>query len=341
MDNLYAPENGTLGGQAPDPAALAASGAYGRVLVAFSGGKDSLACLLHLLDVGVDPAVIELWHHDIDGGGTSFMDWRCTPGYCRAVADAFGIPIYFSYREGGFLREMLRKDSLTAPVVFGLPGGGTGRTGGTRGTPNTRMQYPQVAADLNVRWCSSKLKIDVMDCAIRNQERFDGSRTLVVTGERAQESANRARYSTFEPHRSSVRKRQVDHWRPIHSWGEAEVWDLIEARGVVPHVAYRLGWSRLSCMTCIFGDADQWATIRAVFPDRFDQIADYERAFGKTIHRTMSVHDLADRGTPYPAALANPELVEAAARDEWLEPVLDGGAWALPAGAFGKGVGPT
>lgn len=43
----------------------AAMARYDAILVAFSGGKDSLACLLHLLDLGVDRSKIELWHHDV------------------------------------------------------------------------------------------------------------------------------------------------------------------------------------------------------------------------------------------------------------------------------------
>ena len=41
---------------------LASSLSNDRVLVAFSGGKDSLAALLHLLDLGVAPDRIELHH---------------------------------------------------------------------------------------------------------------------------------------------------------------------------------------------------------------------------------------------------------------------------------------
>jgi hypothetical protein len=77
---------------------------YDHILVGFSGGKDSLACVLHLLDLGVPPDRIELWHHDIDGAGQAYMDWGCTPAYCRAVAAALGLRILFSWREGGFLR---------------------------------------------------------------------------------------------------------------------------------------------------------------------------------------------------------------------------------------------
>lgn len=315
---------------------------YDVIIVAFSGGKDSLACVLRLLELGVPPERIELWHHDIDGQGGAYMDWRCTPAYCRAVAAALGVRILFSWREGGFLREMLRQDALTASVAFERADGTVGRSGGLKGTPSTRRQFPQVSPDLNVRWCSGKLKIDVMDSAIRGDDRFVGRRTLVVTGERAAESANRARYKTFEPHRSNVLKRHVDHWRPIHAWTEEQVWDIIRRFGVVPHPAYVLGWSRLSCMCCIFGGADQWATIRAVFPERFSAIAAHEAEFGKTIHRVLSVHARADMGTPYPAALARPELALAADADGWDAPVLVlPSAWIMPAGAFGEGGGPT
>ena len=315
---------------------------YDHVLVGFSGGKDSLGCVLDLLDRGVPRDRIELWHHDIDGHGAAFMDWGSTAAYCRAVAEALGLRILFSWREGGFLREMLRENALTAPAVFERADGTVGRSGGIKGKESTRLQFPQVSPDLNVRWCSGKLKIDVMDSAIRGDDRFVGKRTLVVTGERAQESANRARYATFEPHRSNVMKRHVDHWRPIHGWDEKRVWDVIRRHGVVPHPAYVLGWSRLSCMCCIFGGADQWATIQAVFPERFEEIARREASFGKTIHRTLTVRERAAMGTPYPAALARRELAAAADRPEWTAPVLvDPAEWVLPAGAFGEGAGPT
>ncbi len=49
---------------------------YDKFLVMFSGGKDSTALVLHLLDLGVPREKIELWHHDIDGKGRTFMDWE-------------------------------------------------------------------------------------------------------------------------------------------------------------------------------------------------------------------------------------------------------------------------
>lgn len=317
---------------------------YDRVVVAFSGGKDSLACLLHLLELGIRPDRIELHHHEVDAGGPLFMDWPCTLAYCAAIARLLGIPLYRSWRAGGFLRELCRQDASTAEVLFELPGGEIGRAGG-RGPAGTRGRFPQVTSDLKLRWCSSALKIEVLAAAIRGQARFLDGRSLVVTGERAQESPARARYAVLEPHRTATlggrqAPRRIDHWRPIHAWTEAEVWAIIARFSIVPHPAYRLGWGRLSCRTCIFGSADQWATIRAIFPDAFEAIAREEARSGFTIQRRLSVLELADAGRPYPAALADRQLTTQAAATTWPGPITQH-PWRLPAGAFGEASGPT
>lgn len=313
---------------------------YDRFIVTMSGGKDSLACMLHLLELGADKSKIELWHHDIDGGDR-FMDWPCTPAYCRKIAKAFELPIYQSWREGGFRREMLRNQTPTSPTHFEKPGGLVGSKGG-QGKPNTRMQFPQVSADLSVRWCSAYLKIDVSSIAIKNQERFNGNKTLFVTGERAQESTARAKYNVFEPHRTDARngrtQRWVDHWRPVHAWSEAQVWEIIARHRINPHPAYRMGWGRVSCFACIFGSPNQWASVRVVKPELLAEIAAYEQQFGKTIHRGEPVTKRADRGTPY--AALTPELIAEAMSEDWHGPVfLDN--WQMPAGAFGESTGPT
>lgn len=312
--------------------------AYDRVVVAFSGGKDSLAALLHLLDLGISPTRIELHHHEVDGRGPVLMDWPITPAYVAALASHFGLALYASWREGGFAREMARDGTPTAAVRFERPDGALGSAGGA-GPPGVRGRFPQVSADLSVRWCSPSLKIDVLAAAIRGQGRFEAGRTLVVTGERAEESPSRARYKIFEAHRTSCGRREVDHWRPIHAWAEAQVWDRIAGASLRPHPAYSLGWSRLSCRGCIFGSPNQWAPLRALYPEAFAAIAALEAASGLTIQRAASVAALADRGVPYPAALAQPELATLAGGMTWKLPVTLR-PWRLPAGAFGDAAGP-
>jgi len=50
---------------------------YDLFLVSFSGGKDSVACYLHLLELGIPPEKIQLWHQLVDGhlepGERNFM----------------------------------------------------------------------------------------------------------------------------------------------------------------------------------------------------------------------------------------------------------------------------
>ncbi len=313
-------------------------GAYRRFVVAFSGGKDSLAALLYLLSLGVPAHAIELHHHDVDGQGPTFMDWPCTLGYVRAIADHVGIALYGSWREGGFARELARADAPTAPIVFETPTG-IGRAGGN-GPAGTRGLFPQTSPDLRVRWCSPALKIDVLAAALRNQRRFHDGRTLVITGERAEESPSLARYAVLEPHRTSTRTRAVDHWRPVHHWSEREVWVAIERSGIRPHPVYALGWGRLSCRACIFGSADQWATIRLVFPAAFERIAAREAASGRTLHRSLSVSQLADRGTPFPAATKHADERAQADDPVWRRSIFIN-PWAMPAGAFGDTAGPS
>lgn len=154
---------------------------YDRFIVAFSGGKDSVACVLTLLEAGVPPDCIELHHHAVDGQGPAFMDWPSTIAYCRAVALELGVPLYLSWKEGGFLREMLRDRQPTALIRFETPDGRIGSVGGA-GPLGTRLRFPQVSADLRVRYCSAYLKVDVLAALIRAQPRFWHRRTLILTG---------------------------------------------------------------------------------------------------------------------------------------------------------------
>ena len=182
---------------------------------------------------------------------------------------------------------MMRDAAPTAAICFQTPDGTVGRVGGS-GPAGTRLRFPQVSPDLTQRWCSAYLKIDVMAALIRNQERFLDRRTLIVTGERAEESRARAGYAVFETDRSDTRtgtrrRRHVDHYRPVHRLSEIAIWEMLRRHGIVPAPAYRLGWSRLSCIACIFGNPDQWASMRYLAPDWFERIAADEAGFGRTI----------------------------------------------------------
>lgn len=316
---------------------------YDVIIVAYSGGKDSLASLLDLLERGVPPTKLELHHHDIDGQGERLMDWPCTHAYVKATAEALGIPVVFSWREGGFVREMLRDNSPTAPVVYERDG--EQKTLPTkRETPGTRLKFPQVSADLSVRWCSAYLKIDVMARVLANDPAYQGKNVLVVTGERRQESSARAKYAESEDHRTNTRNRTVHQWRNVIDWSEEQIWEIIKRWNIRPHPAYQLGWGRTSCLACIFGDENQWASVRSIAPDRFRRIAQLEQDFRSTIRKGHSVEELASRGREFISDKPSDLRALAMSPDAFTKELFllaTGETWTLPAGAYKRCGGPT
>lgn len=322
-------------------AALLPMEQYDKVVVAFSGGKDSLACILRLLDMGVARDKIVLWHHAVDGepGQVGLMDWPCTEGYVRAVAKALGLEIRFSWKNRGFEGEMLRQNALTAPTTLETMDGSRITTGGTTGKEATRMMFPQVSPDLTVRWCSAYLKIDVAAKVFTNDPFFKTGKFVILTGERREESPGRARYAEVEEHKASTANRTVHQWRAVIDFTEQQVWDLIAKHHIAPHPAYQLGFGRVSCMPCIFGKADQWAAVKELDAARFEKIAKFEEQFGKTIQRTESVRVMAAKGTSF--VLARAEIRELAmTHGEFAAPVIVN-EWTMPAGAFRRTGGPV
>ncbi len=153
---------------------------YDHILVMTSGGKDSLGSLLWALDRGAPRERIELWHHEIDGReGSTLMDWPVTPAYCRALGRGLGLPVFHSWKRGGFEREMLREDAPTARMPSRRPTGRNERRGiGEAGdaTPISPGQRGPLGA-LVLALLQDRRRA----AAINNQDRFLGRRTLVIT----------------------------------------------------------------------------------------------------------------------------------------------------------------
>jgi 3'-phosphoadenosine 5'-phosphosulfate sulfotransferase (PAPS reductase)/FAD synthetase len=339
---------------------------YDHIIVSFSGGKDSTALVLRLLDLGVPLERIELWHESVDGlpGDQRFMDWPCTEGYVSAFAEALGVPLMRQAKVGGFRGELLREGVPTAPTVLELPDGEAMTRGGA-GNPGTRLKFPAKAADLRVRWCSAVLKIDPARKAFANDPRFQNAKTLFLTGERRQESGARSRYAEAEAYSYAPSKgRRVDQWRAILSWAEEQVWEIISRYRIRPHPAYYLGWGRLSCLSCIFGNEDQWASVVQISPGTAGQIAELEEAFhdywalrysparrepgqkpflGTIWPGGQGIYESAAKGTTYLRAGDDAMIALAMSEGYPVSSIrLDlAEQWELPRGAFKKSGGPT
>ena len=351
---------------------------YDHIVVSFSGGKDSVACALLLLELGIPAERIELWHQAVDGEpgvAERFWDWPCTESYCEAFAKAFGFKLLYQWKEGGYLGEIYRKNQPTAPSSFQLLDGSTKTVGGT-GPLGTRYTFPAMEADLSKRWCSAYVKIDVAKKVFTNDPRFASAKTLMITGERRQESANRAKYEDAVEYMDPTRSGRVVHqWRAVLSWFEQDVWEIMEKFRTRPHPAYYLGWSRVSCLPCIFGDPNQWASVRDITPDVFARMAKMEVEFGRAAE-TMPEHIMskesqrarfakrgadtqpkkfagnlrkgetltqaADKGTSYVSDVPQDRLRSAMSEHYDLDVRLGRGeVWETPAGAYRHSGGPT
>lgn len=320
---------------------------YDKILVMCSMGKDSIACFLRLLEMGVDKNKIELWHHAVDGAASEqvFMDWIFMDSYFEQFANAYGVAFYRSYLNKGFLGEMTKNNSKPHGHTIETPDGilSLDRPMAKEGT---RMRFPQQAASLTTRWCSSELKIVPGRRAITSQSRFEGAdkKILYVVGERREESSNRAKYNQLEPlagvdtlrgSKNPRKPRYVDVWRPVLHMEEAEIWDILRRNGVIAPVPYRLGWGRSSCMLCIFNSDRVFATINEHWPERIDDIAMWEDTFGTTISRSgINVKQRALRSKPM--KITDSDALKQSFSKEYFLPIFASQheKWTLPAGAF-------
>lgn len=320
---------------------------YDHIIYSYSGGKDSLAMVLHMLESDFPKTGAELWHQNVDGapGILGLMDWHCTPGYVNASGHGLDIPVLYQWKDGGFEGEMLRENAPTKGVYFQTPDSDEPVycPPTSRSKNSTRLKFPQVSADLQTRWCSSYVKIDVARRAIANDPRFDGKKILFVTGERREESANRSKYNAVEAHSLNNGKRLVHHWRPVIEWTEDYVWEIIQRWNIHPHPAYVLGFGRVSCQHCIFADKHQLASNKFLDPKRHKKIAAYERRFGSTIKRDAGVNELAKRGTEFVSQVPEDIRELAMSTDYPIDRFFlgHGEQWELPRGAFRSCGGPT
>lgn len=321
----------------PNTAELLPLDEYDLVIVSFSGGKDSLACVLHMLELGVPKDKIQLWHQRIDGEDGTFMDWKITEAYCAAVAKALDIRLLFQWKVGGFKGEMLRENETTKGMKFETQAGEIKYAAPSKtGKIATRLKFPAKTIDLSTRWCSAYLKIDVCKRAINNDPDLKDKKILLVTGERREESKNgkgRALYATVDRHPSTNKRRTVTQWRAVIEWSEKQVWDIIKKYRINPHPCYHLGFGRCSCMSCIFADKDQWASIRAIDPERFATIRGYEISLKHTIDNKKSIEQIADEGAVFEQIAEQRDQLYRALHDVYPveEVIVDD--WKLPAGA--------
>ena len=209
-----------------------------------------------------------------------------------------------------------------------------------------RHKFPAKGSSQSGRWCSGSLKAQIQDRVTVGLDNFsENINILVVSGERRGESPGRALYNEIEIHRTNAvarAKRLVHQWRAVIDYSERDIWAVLQRYGSVPHPCYSIGWSRCSCMMCIFSEPRHWAGIRELFPDDYEKIRKDEIELGFTIDNTRDLDTYvgdAQSCVDYSddKAIRQTLTGEFEPTDIFIAPYL----WRIPAGAFkGSGGGP-
>lgn len=237
-------------------------GAGALVVANHSGGKDSQAMLIHLLE-RVPRAQLLVVHASLGE-----VEWNGALELARdqaaAAADGAGVPF------------LVAEASKT---LFGM----VEHRFAVRPGPNSSC-WPSASN----RQCTSDLKRDPITREVRRYAKANGHKLIVTClGIRAAESPGRARRPVLQrSERNSVAGRDWYEWLPIHDMSTEDVFRTIAAAGGRPHWAYATGNERLSCVFCIMGSPQDLANGARHRPDLLAKYLEVEERTGYTMHQS-------------------------------------------------------
>ena len=187
-----------------------------KYIVSVSGGKDSTACLLYMLErVPKKDDVI--------------------PVFCDTKWESDVTYKYLDYLEAKLDINITR---LESEGMFEL---------------SKRKNF---VINRNIRSCTLELKIKPFEKYLKENFVDKGIEFMVVEGIRREESQSRADTEVFNIKKSTItgEKFYKPTLYPIAYWSIKEVFNYIESKGVLNNPLYRAGYKRVGCMPCIFAN---------------------------------------------------------------------------------------
>lgn len=233
------------------------------IIVSLSGGKDSTAMLLHLVEHYGPERLIA--HYQVIPA-----DWDETLPYVQSVCARLGVTLvaqqilYQPVGEGTGVRtlDVIDIKDKRDIVPWGLP-----NTIADITDLAMRRGWPPSPA---MRWCTSYAKVRVLDRWITGQQNAGlklGPDVIVALGERWAESPRRAKKVELWPRPKCQRKAyRVWNWLPVIAWSRRQTFRQMRDWGIEPHPAYRAqgmadwqmvdvdaeGGPRTGCRACLY-----------------------------------------------------------------------------------------
>ncbi len=232
-----------------------------KVIVTFSGGKDSLAALLWTRE------------HITKNFTTVFCDtgWEhpLTYEHVRRTTEALGLEL-----------TVLRSKKYGGMVDLAF----------------AKKRWPSSQR----RFCTSELKTIPMIDYLLDEVQDDFIAVQGIRADESANRAKMQAQCTyfryyFDPYGydkrgkakyHTYRRREViefckhhaaDVLRPVFDWSGQQVIDYILSKGQEPNPLYRMGYKRVGCWPCVMANQRDMLNIAQQSPDRIDEIADLEK----------------------------------------------------------------
>lgn len=213
------------------------------IFVNHSGGKDSQAMMAYIMTLGFKGEIVVV-HSDLGE-----MEWE--PMHHFIQANSFGLPVHVVKPELDFF-QLCRK-------------------------------YNRLPSGL-ARFCTSELKTRPISKFIKEYMASKGyTKAVNAIGIRAEESPARAKKEPFKKSKISTKAHNIIEWFPIFDMKIGDVWFEIKKAGQQPHPIYSKGFSRLSCVFCVFGRIEEHKKAAQMRPELFQKMVQLEVELNKTI----------------------------------------------------------
>jgi len=233
-------------------------------VVNHSGGKDSQAMMIKLVEMGIPASQMLVVHASLGR-----VEWHGALELAQEQAANAGVPFLVAR---AIFADGSAKDFLNmAAKRFA-----------------DRPEVPSFASSAQ-RQCTSDLKRGPITKQTLAFAKAHGFTTIVnCEGIRAAESPKRSKLTAFEKlttaHALAKAGRTAYTWLPIFDLTTAEVFATIAAAGQEPHYAYAQGNERLSCVFCIMGSANDILRGALARPELFAEYVAMEERTGYTMH---------------------------------------------------------
>ncbi|GAI72346.1 unnamed protein product [marine sediment metagenome] len=203
-----------------------------KVIVNFSGGKDSTVAILEALKKYPKDEII-LCYQDT---GAEYLE---TESHVKKVAELFELPLVILRRHEDFWELAQRLNHFPTPQM---------------------------------RNCTLYLKVREVNKWIRANRQRLGSEIIIVSGIRGEESLHRSKLPEWGIHETTLKDGSfvAKAWLPCLHLKEKEVYDIIRSEGLPIHPCYEFS-QRCNCWGCIFAPNHVVRDYARVHPDLYEK----------------------------------------------------------------------